>query len=313
MLKLVEDRKTRKARTQQIYITMDYKLEDEIVTYQKFFLPNILVAVTTIVSNSILIYALRKRSKLVIITFKLIYVLSTADVLSGIAIMVGNVVLKLKASRKHYSTLIKIVRVFLYPLTAFTTLMILLIAVDRCLHMTKPHKYSRIMTHRKANILVTGTAILTVCGACIMGMSYYYNFYAEFLTTKSVVGLFSMVLVFVLYHKALRSVTSGVQNRNLATKNRNIRNVGREASKAVFLILTCLLLTVTPFLIFAPLPLYMPDQKWTLMAQFTSEAIFYCNSSLNAIIIIYFSRDLRSCVRQLFVCSMLCHGEVWCE
>ena len=266
---------------------------------RKFFIPHLLVACTIIASNSILIYALRKRKKLEVITFKLIYVLSIVDVFSGIGDIIANLALELAEVREKYDITRRIVNVVLYPFNVFTTLMILLIAVDRYLHMTRMNSYSSIMTHRRANILVAFCALLALFNACIIVVSYHFDFYEWFLTALCAVGIVSIIASFTLYCTALRSLTNSINSESLATQNRNIRNAEREISKAVFLILTCLVLTVTPNYICTLLWLHIPTQNWTMMALNTSYTTFYLNSTLNAAIMIFFSRDLRNCFRDM--------------
>ena len=267
---------------------------------RKFFIPHLLVACTIIASNSILIYALRKRKKLEVITFKLIYILSIVDVFSGIGDIIANVALELAEVRENYEITRRIVNVVLYPFNVFTTLMILLIAVDRYLHMTRMNNYRSIMTHRRANILVTFCALSALFNACIIGASYHFDFYEWFLTALCAVGILSIMVSFNLYYTALRSLTNSINSGSLATRNRNIRNAEREISKVVFLILTCLVLTVTPNYVCTLLWLHIPTQKWTMMALNASYTTFYLNSTLNATIMIFFSRDLRNCVRDMF-------------
>ena len=282
---------------------MARQLEDKIAAYKIVFVPNILVSCANIVSNSILVHALRRRNKVRVITFKLIYILSISDILNAISILSGDILIEMAASRKeYYSTVKSIVNVLQYPLLAFSVLMILLTAVDRYLHMTKMNNYSQIMTHSRANKLVFYCALSAFIDACVTGASYYLNFYEEFVTFLCVFGLVCILLSFGLYYKALRSITVRVDNASFSEENRNVRNAGKEVSRAVFFIFACLALTMTPTFILLPVRLYMP-QKSTYTALYTMNALFYFNSTLNAVIIIYFSRDLRSCVRQILNCK----------
>ena len=194
---------------------------------RKFFIPHLFVSCASMVSNSILIYALRKRKKLGVITFKLIYVLSIVDVFSGIANVIASVALELEVRTKYEITR-RICTVVLYPFNVFTTLMILLIAVDRYLHMTRMNNYSSIMTHRRANILVAFCALSALFNAGIMEGSYHFDFYEWFLTALCAVGIVSIIASFILYYTALRSLTKCINNESLATQNRNIRNAERE-------------------------------------------------------------------------------------
>lgn len=269
---------------------------------RKFFIPQLLVACTIMASNSIFIYALRKRKKLGVITFKLIHILSIVDVFSGLADLIASVALELATTKasEDYAITSRIVGIVLYPFDVFTTFMILLLAVDRYLRMTRMNNYSLIITHRTANILVTLCALSTLFNTCIMGLSHYFHFYRWFLTALCAIGIVSVAVSFILYYTALRSLAKGMNNRSLATQNRNIRNAEREISKAVFLILTCLVLTVTPTYICTLLWLHIPTQKWITMALNTSYLTFYLNSTFNAAVMIFFSRDLRNCVREMF-------------
>lgn len=79
---------------------MTYNLEDKIAAYKMVFVPNTLVSCVNIVSNSILIYALRKMNKVTVITFKLIYIMSIADVFNGISILARDIIIEVAASRK---------------------------------------------------------------------------------------------------------------------------------------------------------------------------------------------------------------------
>ena len=186
------------------------------------------------------------------------------------------------------------------PLLSFGVLMTLVIAFDRYLHMTRMHSYSLVMRHRKANVLVICCALFAVLYACFKGISSHYDFYAELIITMTALGLACIIIILVLYYRALKSITKNVCNETLSAENRNIRNAGKEVSKAVFLILTCLLITMIPAIVFTSCLVFMPSQKWTKVAMYTSYIFFNLNPTLNAIIIIYFSLDLRSCVKQLF-------------
>lgn len=276
---------------------MAYK--DAISIDRKFFIPRILAACTIILANSVLIYALRRRNKLRVITFKFIYVLSIADVINGLSVITGNVIIE-QVTTKYHKTAKNVVRAALYPLSVFTILMILLIAIDRYLHMTRIHSYSLIMTQRRANVLMLSCALISMAIVGMLGSSYLNaTFHAVFSTTMCVMGLACIILVMMLYYRALKSIQNSVHNSTL-TDCRNIRNAGKEASKAVFFILTCLLLTVTPTFICSPLSLYVPSQEWTLVALYAAKVTFYLNSTFNAVIIICFNRDLRNCVRKVF-------------
>ena len=269
-------------------------------TYRNFFIPHILVACTIIAINFLLICAIRKRRKLRVITYKLIYIQSIADCFTGVCILIGDVVMEILSSTKDGTMALKVSLGIKNPLISFGVLMILIIAIDRYLHMTRMHSYNLVMTHRKANILVICYALFAVLYACFKGISSHYDFYAELIITMTVLGLACTMIILVLYYRALRSITNHVRNETLSAENRSIRNAGKEVSKAVFLILTCLLITMIPAIVFTSCLVFMQSHKWIEVAMYASYIFFNLNPTLNAIFIIYFSRDLRRCVRQFF-------------
>lgn len=280
---------------------MAYNVQHRMHANHVFFFPQLLVAFTIIASNLLLIHTIRKTNKLKVITFKLIYVLSIADIMAGVEMITIAMMRRLNGSKDYFTRTQFLVTVGEYPLAFFTTRMILLISVDRYLHLTRMN-YSLIITHRRANILVLCNALFAVFEACILGITHnHFKFYVGFLTFVYLMCLVCIIIVIVLYHKALRSIRNRIHNGTLARENRNIRNAGRDVSKAVFMTLACLLSTMIPSLLLSPLPMYMPSQQWTYMAMYATGIIYYLNSTLNAVIIIYFSRDLRNCIKHLFL------------
>lgn len=290
------------SRFRRFGFQMADNIELKIAVNRDFFILRFLVACTMIFSNSVLIYALRKRRKLKIITFKLMYILSIFDVFIGIGIIVGDVITT-KASRKSFTMTENIILMIRFPLGVFTTLMILLIAVDRYLHMTRMHNYSLIMTHRRANILVLCCALLTILDASIVGISQRnFDVFVWLVTCQCTIGLACIIVVFALYYKGLRSLTNSINNGTVPVESRNTRNAGRQLSNTVFSILACLLLTITPSYILRTFLLHKASKHWSLVAVQASYVIYYLNSTFNAVMIICFSRDLMNCVRQLFTC-----------
>ena len=214
--------------------------------------------------------------------------------------------MRMKASRDNFTLTENIVLLIRFPLGVFTTSMILLIAVDRYLHMTRMHNYSLIMTHRRANILVLCCALLTIIDACIVGISrQIFSVFVWLVTYQCIIGLACIMVAFILYYRGLRSLTNSINNANVPIESRNTRNTGRQLSKTVFSILACLLLTITPSYIMRTFLLHKASQHWSLVAVQASYIIYYLNSTFNAVIIICFSRDLMNCVRQLFPCQGL--------
>ena len=282
---------------------MAYDITYRVHTYCKFFAPNIIAACAIIVVNSLLIHAVRVRKKQRIISFKLIYILSIADVLSGIAIICESVTMCVISSEENYKIPWNVASVTRVSQGIFAMFMIKHLAVDRYLNMSRVNNHMLIMSQGKVNICVVLCAVLTICLAVLISVSYFYDFYTELIQILCITGLLGIALVLALYYRAVRSVAIRIQH-DCSVTNLRSRSSVREISIAIFFVLACLLLTITPYFIFNIIAMHPSSQKWTIWALYASYVVFNLNSALNAIAILCFSRDLRSYVREL----LACHG-----
>ena len=280
---------------------MAYEIKDRIFAYRRFFIPNIITACIIILANSLLIRALRIRDKVRNISFKFVYILSIANVFTGITVILENAVMQSVASPDHFIISWSIVAVLRVAEGLFAQLMIMLLALGRYLQMTRMQSYDRIMTHRNANIFVMLSGLITVCLTGFLGVSYYYGFYKEGLQALYGFAVLSSTLVSALYYRAVRSVTIRIQN-DFSPRNIRMHKASREISVATLFVLTSLLFTSTTLLIFSVMTLHLYSQKWTLDALYGSYLMYNVNSALTAIIIIYVNRDLRDYVIQLLTC-----------
>ena len=283
--------------------SMAYDITYRVHTYCKFFVPNIVAACLIIVVNSLLIHAVRVRRKRRIISFKLIYILSIADVCSGIAIICESVTMCVISSEENYKIPWNVASVARVSQGIFAMFMIKLLAVDRYLQMSRVNNHMLVMSQGKVNISVVLCAVLTTCLAALISVSYFYDFYAELIQMLCITGLFGIASVLVLYYRAVRSVTIRIQH-DCSVTNLNPRSSARELSIAIFVVLACLLLTIAPYFIFNIIAMHPSSQKWTILALYASYLVFNMNSALNAIAIFCFSQDLRTYIRQL----LTCHG-----
>ena len=280
---------------------MAYEVTHRIFAYRKFFIPNLIVACTIILANSLLIRALRIRDKVRNISFKFVYILSIANLFIGLTVISENVLLPPRISKDYFVISWSVVTVLRVAEGLFAQLMILLLAFGRYLQMTRKENYNRIMTHRNANVFIMLSGLITICFAGIVAVCYYYGLYEKGIQAFYAFAILSTALVSVLYYRAVRSVTIRIQN-DFSPRNIRMHKASREMSVATLFVLTSLLLTSTPLLIFGELTLYIFAQKWILDALNVSYLLCNVNSTLTAIIVIYVNRDLRDYAIQLLTC-----------
>ena len=280
---------------------MAYEVTHRIFAYRRFFVPNLIVASSIILANSLLIRALRIRDKVRNISFKFVYILSIANFFIGLTVILENVFLPPRISKDYFLISWIVVTVLRVAEALFAQLIILLLAFGRYLQMTRKQSYDRIMTHRNANLFIMVSGLITICFAGIIAVCFYYGIYEKGIQSFYAFAVLSVALVSVLYYRAVRSVTIRIQN-DFSPRNIRMHKASREISVATLFVLTSLLLTSTPLLIFGELTLFIFAKKWILDALYVSYLLYNVNSALTAIIIIYVNRDIRDYAIQLLTC-----------
>ena len=115
---------------------------------------NTCIAIINILGNAFVIYALIKTSQTTSLSIQLIVLMSSSDCINGIVALVFTNMLLWKRY-DSYCTL-KVITQFMHGLFInFSCTTVLLIAIDRFLHVKYLQRYSRIVTKRKGHILVS--------------------------------------------------------------------------------------------------------------------------------------------------------------
>lgn len=236
-----------------------------------------------IITNTCLIFSLCKLKKIRVISFRLVFYLSLSDVFSAIfGIALDSVTISANGSKSVNDTL-RLITVFHTFFMNFSLILILVIAVDRFIHMKYLINYPRIMTRKKAVVAVVLSAIFTMHTVIVaVILPYYYRVliirhYDAYITYRVILSIFYILLVlstFVVYFWTYFTITrklatlhsldlqAGVNNVNLengneCTTSQSSRrpssrpNTANDFVKGMLFVVCCLVICVLPNICFS--------------------------------------------------------------
>ena len=306
-----------------------------------------MVAASNIGLNSFLVNALWKCDKLKILSYLLIMCLCISDIFVGISgLLRESLLIK---TQGLYSGNMKEVLLIIMSIESFwvnfSALFVLIIAIDRYIHMKHGLRYRLVMTKRRAIGLVTFNFVFTSHMIVTVKLlpKYQKGFllkhlqaYRIYRVVLSLTYLSFILSIFTLYVKTYFSIKQTVEpaaevatnetaeinlanestNRTLALKlhqNRR-RRPEQEFAKVMGIVLITLLVCLTPNLcisfyrrvVMLSTAKYNPSNGLRMATRLTF-LMMRLNSSINAAIIIVFSRELRRYTKHFF--CYLCNGE----
>ena len=297
-----------------------------------------LISVSTIILNSFLIYAIWKRNKLKIVSYWLISCLSISDVFYGISVLITESAEPQPPTFCSAEIACLIANISEFFFGNFSATFLLIIAIDRFIHMKYILRYHTIMTKKRAvalvcfNVVFTGHIVVTI----ILLPKYQRQFLLKHLQSyriyRAVLSFvyFSIVLsvcaLYVITYFSLRRRVNSATNvetiemgetsqeiqENDKPKVPNIYNNGRRRPDREFAV--CIMFVIILLFFFeAPNLLVTVYIRVSMLIQrnfaYTNEIVlasrwtyilFQLNSTLNAAVILVFSRELRSFIKELF-------------
>ena len=231
--------------------------------------------------NSFLIYALWKLNKLKIRSFQFILCLSISDVLHGIFGLIEQVMIA--ANLQPSEDIAFFLGAGIFYFLNFSTSMVLIIGIDRFVHMKYLNKYPRVMTKCKAtfivlaNVLFTLHTLITTRVLLIYHRQYLLDNRRAYIQYRITLGFFYLSLtafIFFIYfwtYNSLRRRTKNMvcskkesqkektkadkrKNRwNQGSKGRHVsRNSSTEFAKGMAFVLGSLFFLVVPSICMTP-------------------------------------------------------------
>ncbi len=265
---------------------------------------NVILTLLNIIVNVFLIYALKVTNQLRNISCTLIAYLCMSDICVGLVLQ-NLVSVLLGAFKKNINCAADLSGQFLsYIFPQISGVMIMIIALDRWLHMKFLNKYSTLMNMRRANFLVLANIILAVVIAIASLLASIYKEFFLFNAILVATDVTVVVVIYIAYIFTFRSVRGHMRSMRKrakengpaqpssgATKKKTSRRDARLAKTMVF-ILTSLTICYLPYFIVGLYWSYLRYYKNTVTSLALDTLLWFCfllvylNSSLNAIIFI---------------------------
>ncbi len=267
--------------------------------------PILVFGVLCVLLNSVLIHVLKKLKKLETTSFKFILMLSISDTGLGVlSICFCSICLFFKG--KVNSAFFISMYILFYWFGMFSFGMISVISVDRYIHMRYLTHYNTMMTNRRGMIIVGATAFISACFAVLLVCGRLFGFAFDVQIVINLIVACWIIIVFLLYIKAYKAIRCRTQQMqlddSLPQTASERRNASREFSRAVLVILCTLVTCYTPYLIFSLKRYRMSkdDNELNVFLEYVAFCFVSANSSLNAIIMLTFNKDLRNFLLRIF-------------
>ena len=268
----------------------------DMVSYRSFFVPNILLGILNIILNSTLVHCLRNLEKLKKISFRFILILSASDILLGITLLVSDIVLRFLDIKERSITALQITIVLRMTIAIFSGCMIIVISIDRYIHIVYLTRYSSVMTKKLARLLIAAAVIVPLgsIGFKILGLKFGFYMYTLFISSIS--AFLGLIVILILYYQAYRSINDRMKDNSINNDDRP--DARKTFARVALLLLASLFVSLTPFLVLHPLSWYYGDKHWAIFLANLFHVFVYMNSAINAIIIMYFDREIRNHLKE---------------
>ena len=198
---------------------------------------NILIGILNVAGNAILIWALRRTGQTKTISLQFIAIMSASDLASGI---VGMVFLTITTIEKYQgSQLLKFVtQVILLTCNSFSVLMIVLIALDRYLHMRFLDQYSTVFTNKRRYLAVIISFIIAISTSIAVILMIYYKIYLAVQLIYFISTIVALSSILILYNKALRALRRNAHQitRTIIHQNKALGNAAKRISICIFVL-----------------------------------------------------------------------------
>ncbi len=266
---------------------------------------NIILAILNPIVNIVLIYALKATDQLRSISCRLIACLSVSDIC--IAVILQNLlsitVIAFKDEQNCVLELSGQFFAFIFP--QISGVMMLIIALDRWLHMKYLSKYAIIVNWKRASfMIVTNVIIALVIAVCSIFASIYNKFFI--FNIILVVTDFSVIvftyIAYILTFRSVRKQAKSIRKRNQddtssypaisSDISKKTRKRDAELAKTMIFILTSLTFGYVPYFVVGLYWSYLRYHRYTATSSSLDASVWCCFlfvyilPSLNAIIFI---------------------------
>ncbi len=272
------------------------------------FVSYLIVGFLDVLSNAVLIHALRKLKKLQTLSYYFILLQSISHICAGLTLIFTGISLKLIYKPGHYAIAEEYMGILCVFFCQFSMTMVLIIAVDRYIHMTQPLKYTALMTRFRAKLVVVVNIAFWLCVAIFHVLLLNHEFQIILSAAISMLVVVTFLIASVLYWKAYQTIRQQTKGLEKAAENGERdpgstmrRNASREFAKAVLCILFGALLCYFPIVLVTLITAHNTSSKSNShtvpeIAADASMFLFCIFPTANAAIFIFFNRQLKTFV-----------------
>ena len=282
--------------------------------YQKE-LPNrhiaALVTVNTIISliniaiNSFLCFAIFRLKLLKTISYRLVLFLTISDLCIATIeqpLATSGYLHAYHGAKRAYKLQL-VIQFGAFSLCQFSGIMIVIMAIDRYLHMKYLNRYNTVMSNKRAYILISINLLSSLMCGISYTLSSVYGFFFYMNTVLLFIDLTVLLSSFFIYLRAFMTLRSHVASSEIASarsqsKGTTTRRADLQFMKGILLIMLSLSFCYMPYFI---LGIYISflrragdsvSLSLTIALYWTMEIVFLA-PSMNALIFFMFSKKLK--------------------
>lgn len=260
----------------------------------------VVMVIFTVVSNSLLIHALRKTKQLTTITNKLILLMNISDLITGVVaypcIAFLYFTISIFRSCKFELTIQLITLMPAY----FSFWMLMGVAVDRYLQVTKLTRYNLYMNDFRMKLIIAGGLSLSV-GTSVISTVFSSSFWLKVcLNLSNISSVMMMFFIYTLVFKKIRTHSQTIRQVPGQKQNRARMRQMLTGARTVRFLLGALFVLYFPYniisTVWAYYKFYLKTEPGLLLdiLELISYLIVFSNAGINALIYGYGNSALRS-------------------
>ena len=190
----------------------------------------LVIDVTNIIVNLFLVHALRELKKLHSLSYRFILLMSISDICVGLSGIFSHTINIINIPKGiYYSDFQNYTAVISIFFVASTGRFTVIIALDRYVRMRYLARYEKIMTNKRAALLVSANILLGLVSALVFLGPFSRSFKDKFTFGRALFHMFGLKSICLLYILAYRSLKRTVDNLH---KESNIRNDTKSVENA---------------------------------------------------------------------------------
>ena len=188
-------------------------------TILSFIAVNSTVGCLNIVLNSFLIYSFSKLKQLSNVSYKFLFCLSISDFCVGFLLTPLSTTVMLIDEGTTSCVLELVCQSPVLITCQFSGVMIMIITIDRYIHMRYLQKYNLYMTSKMAYLLIGGNFFISICLIVSSNFASLYDRVFEFQAGLIALDTTVSAIIFILYFSTYKSVSSRVQDLQASFKD----------------------------------------------------------------------------------------------